>query len=80
MKRVYSSGSKKRAEKTRKIQTAVAGTPTINTFLCISTTGANNSVTAASEDRVPEEAGVDDEDVPAICTACRIYGIHGRRR
>jgi hypothetical protein len=74
MKRVYSSGSKKRAEKARKIQTAVAGKPTINTFLCLSTPGTSNSATAASEDRVPvpEETGVDDEDVPAICSAAPV--------
>jgi hypothetical protein len=68
MKRIYLSGSKKQAEKTRKIQAAVVGTPTINTFLCISTTGANKYATAGSEDRVSEEVGVDD-DVPATCTA-----------
>src|ERR1043165_5121553 len=69
LKRMYSSGIQKRAEKSRKIESPDVGTPSINSFFKMQTSGADILAAAAvveNADTAEEEADVSSlfSDVP----------------
>ena len=66
LKRMYSSGIQKRAEKSRKLRLLIVGTPSINSFFKMQTSGADIPAAAAvveNADTAEEEA-----DVSSLCS------------
>lgn len=70
MKRMYASGSRKRAEKSRKIDAAAVGTPSINSFFNMQISSAAIPVTVA--EAVVEHADTAEEnvDVSTVSPVC----------